>query len=248
MIRVENLYKSFEDNLILNDVNVAFEPSQVNLIIGASGSGKTVLIKCLLGLFPFEAGKICFNNISLSEASPSQLAELRTNIGVVFQANALFDSYSVVENVEFPLQMFSSLTKKEIREKSLHVLEQVNLHHSAYKHVNELSGGMQKRLAIARAIVNEPDYLFLDEPNSGLDPNTAKVIDELVCEITQRYNMLTIINTHDMNSVFEIGDHILFLKNGENTWEGTRKEVLKTENTALNDFVFSSEWLKKAKS
>jgi phospholipid/cholesterol/gamma-HCH transport system ATP-binding protein len=215
------------------------------LIIGQSGSGKTVLLKSLLGIHSPEVGTISFDGRIYSDLSPDEKRELRTEIGMVFQGSALFDSMTVEENVGFPLKMFSEKSAEEIRERANFVINRVNLQNANLKKPSELSGGMQKRVAIARAIVNNPKYLFCDEPNSGLDPKTATIIDNLIHEITVEYNITTVVNTHDMNSVMEIGEKIVFLKEGILAWEGSKKEIFKTDNEAVVDFVYSSELFKK---
>jgi phospholipid/cholesterol/gamma-HCH transport system ATP-binding protein len=245
MIEVKNVEKSFEDYKVLKGITTTFETGKTNLIIGQSGSGKTVLLKSLLGIFTPEVGTISFDGRIYSELSDDDKRTLRTEIGMVFQGSALFDSMTVEENIGFPLKMFTSKSITEIRERVNVVINRVNLINANNKKPSEISGGMQKRVAIARAIVNNPKYLFCDEPNSGLDPKTAILIDNLIHEITEEYNITTVINTHDMNSVMEIGEKIIFLKNGILAWEGTKKEVFKTDNEAIVDFVYSSELFKK---
>ncbi len=245
MIEVKNVEKSFGDNKVLKGITTTFETGKTNLIIGQSGSGKTVLLKSLLGIHTPEVGTISFDGRIYSELSDNEKRELRTEIGMVFQGSALFDSMTVEENVGFPLRMFTKKTAAEIKERVNFVIERVKLVDSNLKKPSELSGGMQKRVAIARAIVNKPKYLFCDEPNSGLDPKTATVIDNLIKEITEEYEITTVINTHDMNSVMEIGEKIIFLKNGILAWEGSRKTIFKTDNEAITDFVYSSNLFKK---
>jgi phospholipid/cholesterol/gamma-HCH transport system ATP-binding protein len=245
MIEVKNIEKSFVDSKVLKGITTTFETGKTNLIIGQSGSGKTVLLKSLLGIFTPEVGTISFDGRIYSELSDDDKRTLRTEIGMVFQGSALFDSMTVEENIGFPLKMFTSKSIAEIQERVNVVINRVNLINANNKKPSEISGGMQKRVAIARAIVNNPKYLFCDEPNSGLDPKTAILIDNLIHEITGEYNMTTVINTHDMNSVMEIGEKIIFLKNGVLAWEGTKNEVFKTENEAIVDFVYSSELFKK---
>lgn len=245
MIEVTNIEKSFGDSKVLKGITTTFETGKTNLIIGQSGSGKTVLLKSLLGIFTPENGTISFDGRIYSNLDADEKRALRTEIGMVFQGSALFDSMTVEENVGFPLKMFTNKTPSEIKERVNIVIDRVNLINANNKKPSEISGGMQKRVAIARAIVNNPKYLFCDEPNSGLDPKTSIVIDNLIQEITQEYNITTVVNTHDMNSVMEIGEKIIFLKNGILAWEGTKKEIFKTDNEAIVDFVYSSELFKK---
>ena len=247
MIEVKNIKKSFGDQKILKGISANFEAGKTNLIIGQSGSGKTVFLKSLLGIFTPEIGTISFNGRIYSELSNDEKRELRTEIGMVFQGSALFDNMTVEENIGFPLKMFTKKTPQEIKERVDFVIDRVKLINANDKKPSEISGGMQKRVAIARAIVNKPKYLFCDEPNSGLDPKTAIVIDNLIKEITEEYNITTVINTHDMNSVMEIGEKIVFLKNGLLAWEGSNKEIFKTDNEAVTDFVYSSELFKKVR-
>ena len=247
MIEVKNIVKKFGDQTVLKGISTRFEAGMTNLIIGQSGSGKTVFLKTLLGIHIPDGGTISFDGRIYSELSNDEKRALRTEIGMVFQGSALFDSMTVEENVGFPLKMFTKKTPKEIKERVDFVIDRVNLTNAHYKRPSEISGGMQKRVAIARAIVNNPKYLFCDEPNSGLDPKTAIVIDNLIQEITQEYNITTVINTHDMNSVMEIGEKIVFLKNGLLEWEGSNKEIFKTHNEAVTDFVYSSELFKRVR-
>ncbi|NCP22136.1 MAG: ABC transporter ATP-binding protein [Flavobacteriales bacterium CG_4_8_14_3_um_filter_35_10] len=247
MIAVKNLCKSFNGTPVLKDISTIFETGKTNLIIGQSGSGKTVLLKCMLGLFTPDSGDICYDNRSYNEMVLKEKRHLRKEIGMLFQGGALFDSLSVENNIMFPLNMFTKKSFSDKLERVNTVLKRVNLENTNRKFPAELSGGMQKRVALARAIVMNPKYLFCDEPNSGLDPKTAIVIDNLIHEITQEFNITTVINSHDMNSVMEIGEKIVFLKDGVKAWEGDNKEILKTDNEVVTDFVYSSELLKKVR-
>jgi phospholipid/cholesterol/gamma-HCH transport system ATP-binding protein len=247
MITVKQLHKSFGDTEILKDINTTFEKGKTNLIIGQSGSGKTVFLKCLLGLYQYKKGSIAYDNRVFSNLSENNKRALRAVIGMVFQGSALFDSMTIAENIMFPLQMFTNQSKSEMEDRMNTVLKRVNLENAHNKMPSEASGGMQKRVAIARAIVNNPKYLFCDEPNSGLDPKTAIVIDNLIQEITKEYDMVTVINSHDMNSVMEIGEKIIFLENGQKAWEGTKDTLFKTDNKAVTDFVYSSNLFKKVR-
>jgi len=247
MIVVKNIHKSFGDTHVLKGISTTFEDGKTNLIIGQSGSGKTVFVKCLLGLMKPEQGTISYNGNIYSELTRNQRRNLRSEMGMVFQGSALFDSMTIAENVMFPLRMFTKQSKSEMEDRVDFVLKRVNLIDVHNKMPSEASGGMQKRVAIARAIVNNPKYLFCDEPNSGLDPKTAMVIDNLIQEITDEYNITTVINSHDMNSVMEIGEKIVFLKNGFKEWEGSNKTIFKTDNKAVTDFVYSSDLFKKVR-
>lgn len=247
MIEVKNLHKSFGDAHILKGINTTFYEGKTNLIIGQSGSGKTVFLKCLLGLFDYEEGSISYNGKIFSQLTEDEKRNLRAEIGMVFQGSALFDSMTIAENVMFPLQMFTNQSKSEMQDRVNFVLKRVNLDDAHNKMPSEASGGMQKRVAIARAIVNNPKYLFCDEPNSGLDPKTAIVIDNLIQEITDEYNIVTVINSHDMNSVMEIGEKIVFLKDGHKAWEGSKETIFKTDNAVVTDFVYSSNLFKKVR-
>ncbi len=247
MIEVKGLVKSFDGNMILNNISTEFVQGKTNLIIGQSGSGKTVLIKCLLGLHSPDDGEIVYDGVSNRNMTQSEKTLLRREMGMVFQGSALFDSMSVLENVMFPLKMLTKKHNDEIVQRAVDAIKRVELKKAKEKLPSELSGGMQKRVAIARAIVMNPKYLFCDEPNSGLDPKTAIVIDNLIQEITKEYNITTVINSHDMNSVMEIGEKIVFLENGIKNWEGTNKEIFSTKNKSITDFVYSSELLKKVK-
>ena len=245
MIEVKNIYKSFNKTKVLNKIDTVFYRGKTNLIIGQSGSGKTVLLKCLLGLYEVNSGEILYDGVSSKNIGINEKLEISRQMGMVFQGSALFDSMNVLENVRFPLDMLTEIDENEKNKRALKFIERVNLKDAIEKLPSELSGGMQKRVAIARAIVLNPKYLFCDEPNSGLDPKTAIVIDKLIQEITKEYNITTIINSHDMNSVIEIGENIVFLKEGLKIWQGTNKEILKSKNKEVDDFVYSSELLKK---
>ena len=245
MIKVEEISKSFDGIEILKEISTVFDKGKTNLIIGQSGSGKTVLMKCLLGLLEVDRGNIYFDNERFDKDNISALANLRKEVGTVFQGSALFDSMTVLENIIFPMKMFSNTTDEEMLIRAQEVINRVDLKDADNKYPSEISGGMKKRVAIARAIVLNPKYLFCDEPNCGLDPKTAIIIDKLIQEITIEYNITTVINTHDMNSVMEIGDKIIFLVQGEKVWEGNNKQILKTNNKLVNDFVYSSELLRK---
>lgn len=245
MIEVKDLKKSFDGTEVLKGISTTFETGKVNLIIGQSGSGKTVFLKSLLNVYEPTAGAIFFDGRNIVEMSREDKQTLRAEIGTVFQGSALFDSMTVEENIQFPLDMFTNLTFREKKRKVLEVIGRVNLQNANKKFPSEISGGMQKRVAIARAIVNNPKYLFCDEPNSGLDPYTSNVIDDLLMEITKEYNTTTIINTHDMNSVMTIGEKILYLRLGVKEWEGNKNELSTAPNKNLIDFVYSSQLFKQ---
>ena len=247
MIELKSIYKSFEDKDVLIDINARFENGKTNLIIGQSGSGKTVLMKSIVGLLTPEKGEILYDGRNFLSMGKKEKKQLRREMGMIFQSAALFDSLSVLENVMFPLDMFSSDTLRDRIRRAQFCLDRVNLIDAQNKYPGEISGGMQKRVAIARAIALNPQYLFCDEPNSGLDPKTSLVIDELIHDITTEYNMTTIINTHDMNSVMGIGDSIIYIYQGHKEWEGNKNEVFSATNKRLNDFIFASDLLKKVK-
>ena len=263
MIQVKDIVKSFEGNVVLNHVSANFEDGKVNMIIGQSGSGKTVLMKSMIGLHQIDGGEIVFDTRPLL-TSPSrggivqrdlagmtekEVRMLHREVGMLFQGAALFDSMTVQENVMYPLEMFSQMSKEEMVERARFCLERVNMPERAFGLMpSEISGGMQKRVAIARAIALNPRYLFCDEPNSGLDPKTSLVIDQLIQDITQEYGICTVVNSHDMNSIMEIGDNIVFLRNGVKEWQGSRHEIFHADNEALNEFVFASELFKKIKN
>ncbi len=248
MIEIRNVSKSFTGQEVIKNVSVTFPQGQTNLVIGQSGSGKTVLLKLIVGLFQPDQGDIFYDGVNYSEMSFGQKKEIRKKIGMLFQGSALFDSSTVEENVRFPLDMFTTLSRREKIKRVHFCLDRVQLGHTRKLFPAELSGGMKKRAAIARAIAMNPKYLFCDEPNSGLDPHTSIVIDELIRELTIEYQMTTVINTHDMNSVFAIGDKIVFIHSGKKEWEGCKEDILHTENQLLNDFVFASNMGKKLKS
>ena len=247
MIELKSIYKSFGDNDVLMDINARFDNGKTNLIIGQSGSGKTVLMKSIVGLLTPERGQILYDGRNFLSMNKKEKIVLRREMGMIFQSAALFDSLSVLENVMFPLDMFSNDTLRDRIRRARFCLDRVNLIDAQKKYPGEISGGMQKRVAIARAIALNPQYLFCDEPNSGLDPKTSLVIDELIHDITTEYNMTTIINTHDMNSVMGIGDSIIYIYEGHKEWEGTKDEVFNATNQRLNDFIFASDLLKKVK-
>jgi len=245
MIQATQIVKSFGEQTVLKGIDFTFETGKTNLIIGRSGSGKTVLMKILVGLLKPTSGNVWYKDVEMSALDKKDLRTLRMKVGMLFQGSALFDSLSVEENIRFPLDMFTNMTGKQKLERVNYCLERVNLGGNNRKYPSELSGGMQKRVGIARAIVLDPEYLFCDEPNSGLDPKTAIVIDELIQDITREKNMTTVINTHDMNSVMEIGDNICFLHLGELEWSGTKDEVLESDNENLQSFIFASPFLQR---
>ena len=247
MIKVKNIIKSFDGSPVINGISTIFDKGKTNLIIGQSGSGKTVFLKCLLGLIKIDSGHIEFENKVFNTMNTKERSILRQEIGMVFQGSALFDSMTVEENIMFPMQMFTNKEESEVRDRVNLVINRVNLINANEKYPDEISGGMKKRVAIARAIVMNPKYLFCDEPNSGLDPKTAILIDNLIQEITEEYNITTVINTHDMNSVMEIGEKIVFLQNGGKAWEGTKEDIFNTDNKAVSNFVYSSDLFKKVR-
>lgn len=247
MIEVRNLTRSFGDKVVLDNINVTFETGKTNLIIGQSGSGKTVLMKNLVGLLQPTSGEVLYDDRDFTRMSKKEKVLMRREMGMIFQSAALFDSLNVLENVMFPLDMFSTMNYRERVKRAQECLDRVNLIEAQQKYPGEISGGMQKRVAIARAIVMNPKYLFCDEPNSGLDPKTSLVIDELLSGITKDYNMTTIINTHDMNSVMGIGENICFIYQGHKEWQGNKDEVMTSTNEKLNDLVFASDLFRKVK-
>ena len=247
MIEVKNIKKVFGDKTVIEDVSAVMKSGQCNLIIGASGSGKTVLMKCMVGLFEPDHGDIIYSGQNFTAMNPEEKTEIRKEIGMLFQGSALFDSQTVEQNIIFPLSMFTKWPHKRKLDRVNEVLARVNLVDANKKYPAELSGGMKKRVALARAIVLNPKYLFCDEPNSGLDPQTSLVIDKLIREITLEYNITTVVNTHDMNSVMEIGNYILYMYQGNKEWEGSNQEIIFSKNQRLNEFIFASEFLKDAK-
>lgn len=247
MIEVKNVEKSFGDKKVLQDVNFLMEAGKTNLIIGTSGSGKTVLMKCMIGLFQPDAGQILYEGRNILSIEEKEKKEIRQQIGMLFQGSALFDSKTVQDNVMFPLDMFTNQRYREKIKRVQEVLDRVNLKDANKKFPAEISGGMKKRVALARALVLNPKYLFCDEPNSGLDPQTSMVIDQLISELTKEYNITTVINTHDMNTVMESGDHIVYMHQGKKQWEGSNKDIIFSKDKLLNDFIFASEFLRDAK-
>jgi len=245
MIRVEQLHKSFGDAHILKGIDTVFQAGKTNLIIGQSGSGKTVFIKCMVGLFEVSSGDVFYDDINFSQLNTKQRKEIRKKIGMLFQGSALFDSMTVEGNIKFPLDMFTNWTQKEKLDRVNYCMERVSLQGANSKFPAEISGGMMKRVGIARSIVLKPKYLFCDEPNSGLDPRTSLKIDQLIKEITVENDITTIINTHDMNSVMEIGEQVTYLYEGKIEWQGSNKEILKSDNVRLNDFIFASKFLQE---
>ena len=247
MIEVKNIIKSFEGRTVLKNISARFENGKTNLIIGRSGSGKTVMIKNIIGLMRPDSGQILYDGRDLTSMNKTELKALRKEMGMLFQGSALFDSMTVLENVMFPLDMFSNDSYKDRRKRAEFCLDRVNLSDAEHLYPSEISGGMMKRAAISRAIALRPQYLFCDEPNSGLDPKTSLVIDDLIHDITVEFNMTTVINTHDMNSVMNIGDNIIFIKEGVKEWEGNKEQVITSDNKALNDFIFASDLFRKVK-
>ncbi len=247
MIEVKNIIKGFGDKVVINDVSATMEAGKCNLIIGSSGSGKTVFMKCLVGLFEPDSGQILYNNEDFTAMDDEHRKEIRKEIGMLFQGSALFDSLTVEQNVQFPLDMFTDWNLSKKRKRVNEVLDRVNLEGANKKFPAEISGGMKKRVGIARAVVLNPKYLFCDEPNSGLDPQTSLVIDKLIKDLTLEFNITTVINTHDMNSVMEIGNKIIYMYQGNKEWEGNNQEIIFSKNQRLNDFIFASEFLKDAK-
>ncbi|MDR0803446.1 ATP-binding cassette domain-containing protein [Fluviicola sp.] len=247
MIEVLHVNKTFGDNQVLKDISTTFEKGKVNLIIGQSGQGKSVLAKCIVGLHEVDSGEILYSGRDFTKMDRLQRKEIRQEIGMLFQGSALFDSMTVEQNIMFPLTMFTKMSKKEMLDRVNFCMERVNLAGRNKLYPSECSGGMQKRIAIARAISMNPKYLFCDEPNSGLDPQTSIIIDNLIREITYEYDITTIVITHDMNSVIEIGDNVVFINKGQNRWQGDRKSIITTDNKEINDFVFASNFMKEIK-
>ena len=249
MIEVKDIVKSFDGNVVLNHVSTELRDGEVNMIIGQSGSGKTVLMKSLIGLHPIDSGQILYDGTDIAVMRGKDIRMLHRQVGMLFQGSALFDSMTVMENVLFPMEMFSTKSRAEMKARAEFCLRRVEMPERVWNLMpSEISGGQQKRVAIARAIVLEPKYLCCDEPNSGLDPKTSIVIDTLIQDITREYNICTIVNSHDMNSIMEIGDNIIFLKGGQKEWQGSRHDIMTSDNEALNDFVFASELFKKIKT
>ena len=247
MIELVNIKKGFGEKIILPDVSAVMETGKVNLIIGSSGSGKTVMMKCMVGLMPVDHGKVLYDGQDFTNMNDHEKKEIRQQIGMLFQGSALFDSMTVEQNVMFPLDMFGKGTLRDKRKRVMECLERVQLKDAAKKFPAEISGGMKKRVGIARAIVLNPKYLFCDEPNSGLDPQTSLLIDKLIKELTLEYNITTVINTHDMNTVMESGDHIVYMYQGRKQWEGSNKDIIFSKDEKLNDFIFASDFLRDAK-
>ena len=247
MITVKHLYKSFGEKEVLRDINTVFEDGKINFIIGQSGAGKTVLMQNLVGLLEPTSGEVLYDSRNFVNMSKKDKILMRREMGMIFQGSALFDSLTVLENVQFPLDMFSNMTLRDRQRKAMECIERVNLNGAEHKYPGEISGGMQKRVAIARAVVMNPKYLFCDEPNSGLDPKTSLIIDELLSGITKDFNITTIINTHDMNSVMGIGENILFIADGRKEWQGNKDTIISSHNKKLNDLVFASDLFKKVK-
>jgi phospholipid/cholesterol/gamma-HCH transport system ATP-binding protein len=248
MIEVKNISKSFDDERILSDISITFEQGKTNLIIGKSGSGKTVLLKCIIGLLEVDSGEIMYSGENFTRMNIREKKRIRQKFGMLFQGAALFDSLTVEENVRFKLDMFTGMSNSEKKERVNFCLKRVNLENTNRLSPSELSGGMKKRVAIARAIVLNPRYLFCDEPNSGLDPQTAILIDQLIKDITEEFNMTTIVNTHDINSVMEIGEKVVYINQGQKWWEGTNTGILKTQNQELNDFIFANKMVRQLKN
>jgi len=248
LIQLKNISKSFGDKVVLNDISSTFENGKVNMIIGASGSGKTTLLKCMVGLNTIDTGEVLFDGRNFFDLDFNGKKEIRKEIGMLFQGGALFDSKTVEENIAFPISMFTNMTQQERRDRANFCLQRVNLENVNHLYPSEISGGMKKRVAIARAIAVQPKYLFCDEPNSGLDPKTSIVIDNLIKEITEEYNITTVVITHDMNSVIEIGEQIMFIYNGNKHWEGGKRDILKTDNSEICDFVYATKFMKELKT
>jgi phospholipid/cholesterol/gamma-HCH transport system ATP-binding protein len=248
LIEIKNISKSFSGRSVINDISFRFETGKTNMIIGESGSGKTTLLKCMVGLNEIDSGQILYDGRSFTELNFKEKKDVRKEIGMLFQGGALFDSKTVEENVVFPLSMFTNLSESEKRDRANFCLQRVNLLNANNLYPSEISGGMKKRVAIARAIAVQPKYLFCDEPNSGLDPKTSIVIDNLIKEITEEYNITTVVITHDMNSVIEIGDNIMFIYKGNKHWEGSKHEILKTNDPEVCDFVYATQFMKELKT